>query len=140
MSTAQNKTITRRYFEDMWNKGDVAVSDELIAADIVGHVSGTTLHGIETLKQRLSMLHAIYSEPRFTVEDQVAEGDKVLTRWTFRGKHTGETMGAAPTGKQVTVTGMNLFRLTGGKIAEIWLNADDMGELQQLGIIPVPVQ
>jgi predicted ester cyclase len=140
MSTVQNKIIARRYFEDMWNKGDVAVSDELITADIVGHVSGTTLHGIETLKQRLSTLYAIYSEPRFTIEDQMAEGDKVLTRWTFRGKHTGETMGAAPTGKQVTVTGMNLFRLTGGKITEIWLNADDLGELQQLGIIPVPAQ
>jgi steroid delta-isomerase-like uncharacterized protein len=140
MSTASNKTIARRYFEDIWNKGDLAAVDELMAANVVGHVPGTTLHGLETLKQRVSALYTIYAEPRFTVEDQIAEGDKVLTRWTFQGKHTGEYMGAAPTGKQVTVTGMNLFRLTGGKIAEIWLNADDLGELQQLGIMPVPAQ
>ncbi len=140
MLTEQNKTIARRYFEDIWNKGNLAAVDELVAANVVGHVPGTTLHGLETLKQRVSALYAIYAEPHFTVEDQMAEGDKVLTRWTFRGKHTGETMGAAPTGKQVTVTGMNLFRLVGGKIEEAWLNADDLGELQQLGVMPVPAQ
>jgi steroid delta-isomerase-like uncharacterized protein len=134
MSFVENKTIARRYFEEIWNKEELAALEKLVAADVVGHVSGTTLHGLETLKQRVRTLYFIYSEPQFSVEDQIAEGDKVLTRWTFRGTHTGEFMGAAPTGRQVSVTGMNLFRIAGGKIAEIWLNADDLSELQQLGV------
>jgi steroid delta-isomerase-like uncharacterized protein len=134
MSFVENKTIARRYFEEIWNKEELAALEKLVAADVVGHVSGTTLHGLETLKQRVRTLYFIYSEPQFSVEDQIAEGDKVLTRWTFRGTHTGEFMGAAPTGRQVIVTGMNLFRIAGGKIAEIWLNADDLSELQQLGV------
>jgi steroid delta-isomerase-like uncharacterized protein len=138
MSIQLNKTIAQRYFEDIWNRGNMAAIDELVAVNVIGHLSGATLHGSETLKQRVSSLYAIYAEPYFMVEDQLAEGDKVLTRWTFQGKHTGDHMGAAPTGKQITLTGMNLFRLAGGKIEEIWLNADDLGELQQLGVFPMP--
>lgn len=138
MSNKENKTIARRYFEEIWNQGNAAAIDELVAADAVGYLPGTTIHGTEVLKQRLSQLYDIYREPHFTVEDQIAEADKVLTRWTFRGTHTGEFMGSAPTGKQVTVTGMNLFHLTDGKIAEVWLSADDLGELQQLGVLPLP--
>jgi steroid delta-isomerase-like uncharacterized protein len=136
MSAQDHKTITRRYFEDVWNRKDLAAIDELVAADVVGHVPGTTIRDVTVLKERVNTLYAIYSEPHFTVEDQIAEGDKALVRWTFRGTHTGDYMGRQATGKQVTATGMNLFRLANGKIAEIWLNADDLGELQQLGVIP----
>jgi predicted ester cyclase len=103
--------------------------------DVVGHVADVTIRGADALRQRLNGLYAIYSEPHFTIEDQIAEGDKVLTRWAFRGTHSGDYMGAKATGKQVTATGMNLFRFANGKIAEAWLNADDLGELQQLGVI-----
>lgn len=138
MSAKENKIIARRYFEEIWNKANLAAVEALVAADAVGHLPGTTIHGTEVLKQRVGMLYDIYTDPSFTVEDQIAEEDKVLTRWTFRGVHTGEYMGAAPTGKQVTTTGMHLFRLAGGKIVELWLNSDDLGELQQLGVVPVP--
>jgi steroid delta-isomerase-like uncharacterized protein len=136
MSTSENKTIARRYFEDFWNTGNTAVIAELVAADAVGHVPGVTVQGRDALQQRLSALYTMYSEPHFTVEDQIAEGDKVAVRWTFRGRHSGTFMGVAPSGQEVMVTGMNLFRLASGRIAEIWLNGDDLGELQQLGVLP----
>jgi predicted ester cyclase len=91
-------------------------------------------------KQRSKGLRSIYSDVTFTMEDQIADGDKVVIRWTFRGKHVGEYMGAKPTGKEVTATGMNLFRLADGKIAEVWVASDDLGELQQLGVITLPNQ
>ena len=135
MSTEMNKTVAQRYFAEIWNAGNAAAVDTLLAPDAIGHVPGGTLQGREVLKQRVQMLNSIYSGPNFTVDDTLAEGDKVLARWTFRGKHSGEYMGAAATGKEVTVTGMNLFRLRDGQISELWLNADDLGELQQLGVV-----
>jgi len=138
MSTEQNKAVARRYFEELWTQNDLAVIDEIIAPDVVGHVAGQTFRSADTLRQRAKNLRAIYSDVRFTVEDQMAEGDKAMVRWTFRGRHTGETMGASPTGKEVVATGMNLFRLAGGKIEEIWVESDDLGELQQLGVVTLP--
>jgi steroid delta-isomerase-like uncharacterized protein len=138
MSTQLNKRIAQRYFEEIWNKANLDAADELVAANVVGHVPGTTLHGVETLKQRVQSLYAIYSQPHFAIEDQLAEDDKVLVRWTFQGTHTGAFMGVVPTGKQIRLTGMNLFHIANGKIEALWLNADDLGELQQLGVLPVP--
>ena len=138
MSTEQNKTVTRRYFEELWNQNDLAVIDEILASEVEGHVAGQTIRGADTFRQRAQTLRTIYSDPHFTVEDQIAEGDKVLVRWTLRGKHTGEYMGAKPTGKEVVSTGMNLFRLADGKIEELWVESDDLGELQQLSVVTLP--
>ena len=140
MSTETNKTIARRYLEDIWNKNNLGAIGELVASDVVGHAAGKSFQGSDVLKQRVNMLRSIYSEPRFSVEDQIAEGDKVTLRWRLRGTHTGEYMGAKPTGKQVTATGINIFRIAGGKIQEVWVESDDLGELQQLGVIPAPGQ
>jgi steroid delta-isomerase-like uncharacterized protein len=136
MLTDTNKTIARRYFEDIWNRNDVAAIAELLAPGAVGHVAGTEFHGRDALRQRLETLYQVYAEPRFTVEDQVAEGDRVAVRWTFTGRQVGAIMGAATSGRTVRVTGINFFRLADGQIAEVWLNADDLGELQQLGVLP----
>lgn len=138
MSTEHNKRIVRRYFDELWNQNNLAVIEEILAPQVKGHAAGQTFGGTDTFRQRSKTLRAIYSEPQFTIEDQVAEGDKVLVRWTLRGKHTGEYMGAEPTGKEIVSTGMNLFRLADGKIAEVWVEADDLGELQQLGVIALP--
>lgn len=132
-----NKTIARRYLEDFWNGDDAAVIEELVIDDVIGHPApGQTLQGREILKQRHSALRQVYGEPHFVVEDLIGEGDKVLLRWSFSGKHIGAIMGAAPTGKLITVGGMNLFQFSGGRIAEFWVNADDLGELQQIGVTP----
>jgi len=138
MSTERNKTITRRYFDELWNQNNFAVIDEIIAPEVVGYASGQTFSGTDALRQRSKNLRAIYSDVSFTIEDQIAEGDKTLVRWTFRGRHTGEYMGARPTGKEVVATGMNLFRLADGRIEEVWVESDDLGELQQLGVVTRP--
>jgi len=135
MSNEMNKTIARRYFEDIWNANDPAAAEGLLAVDAVGHVGDATVRGLDALCERVGTLHAIYARPRFRVEQQVAEGDYVLARWTLEGTHTGEYMGATPTGRRVSVTGMNLFRIADGRIAELWVNSDDLGELRQLGVL-----
>ncbi len=136
-STDSNKQVARRYLEDFWNGDDVSVIDALVTPDVTGYPgSGQALQGSEVFKQRHAALRQVYSEPHFAVEDLIAEGDKVLLRWSFCGRHSGPIMGAAPTGKQITVGGMNLFRFVDSKIAELWVSADDFGEMQQLGVIP----
>jgi steroid delta-isomerase-like uncharacterized protein len=136
--TDTNAQIARRYFDDVWNRADLAVLDRILDARVVGHVNAATLHGTETLKQRIAALRTIYADVRFGVEDVVAAGDRVAVRWTFEGTHVGPAYGRPASGKKVSVTGMNLFRIADGRIAELWVTADDLGELEQMGVIEVP--
>jgi len=84
------------------------------------------------------MLHMAFPDVRLTIEDMVAEGDKVAVRWAWSGTHRGEYMGIAPTGKEVTYTGITIHRITGGKIVESWDEVDNLGLMQQLGVAPPP--
>ncbi len=135
MSTEMNKMLARRYFEDIWNANNPDAAAELLASEAMGHVAGIDVRGADALCARVGTLHAIYDAPRFRIDRQIAEGEYVLAQWTLVGTHAGEYMGASPTGKRVSVTGMNLFRIDDGRIAEIWVNSDDLGELRQLGVI-----
>ena len=139
MSIQENKVISRRTFEEIWNQGKLEAIEELYDADQVSHGLGMEVPpGTAGIKQFISIYRTAYPDTHFTVEDQVAEGDKVATRWTATGTHRGELMGIAPTGKRVTVTGIAITRVTNGKIVETWNNFDALGQLQQLGVIPVP--
>jgi len=130
----ENKTIVRRYFEGVFNKKVLAVLDDLIALSFVGHTSmGTDVHGPEGVKQQVGMFSTAFPDMHYTVEDLVAEGDKVVARFTFRGTHKGEFLGIAPTGKRVTGTGTGTYRITNGKMQDAWVNRDIFGVLQQLG-------
>jgi predicted ester cyclase len=105
----------------------------------VGHFPGFPLaQGVDGLKQLLTVYLTAFSNRRVTIEDALAEGDRVVVRTTFRGTHTGSLMGIPPTGKQVTVSALNFFRIVNGRAAEQWVNNDDMGMMQQLGVIPAP--
>ncbi len=136
MSTEDNKALVRRLYEEVFNQRKLAVVDELCTTHHVFHNPPTTLHGREEFKQLLSLYFTAFPDARFTVEDQIVQGDKVASRYTFRGTHQGELMGIPPTGKQVTVTGITINRIAGGKSEEGWLNFDALGMLQQLGVIP----
>ena len=136
MSTEANKALVRRFYEDVFNQRNVALVDELCTTQHVFHNPPITLHSKEEFKQFLSLYITAFPDARFTIEDQIAEGDRVTSRYTFRGTHQGDLMGIAPTGKQVTVTGMIINRIAGGKSEEGWLNFDALGMLQQLGVIP----
>jgi len=125
MSSEQNKTIVRRLLEEPW-KGDLRVVDELIDRNYVGYDPSIAepRRGPDGFKENVSTYREAYSDARITVDDQIAEGDKVATRWTGRGKHDGDLMGVAPTGKQVKVSGLTLSRLANGKVIEEYTNWD----------------
>ena len=138
MSTEQNKAMDRRVYEEVWNRGNLAVIDELVAANYVDHDPQPTgaLKGLEGLKQSVTMYRTAFPDVHFTIEDQIAEGDTVVTRWTARGTHQGPLMGIPPTGKQAMVTGVSITRWASGQVAEGWTNFDALGLLHQLGAVP----
>ena len=138
MSTEENKAISRRADEELFDRGNLDVADELFASDFVYHdpASGEDWHGPESVKQYATMMRAAFPDLHYIVEDQIAEGDKVVTRYTASGTHQGELMGIASTGNRVEITGISITRIEDGKIEEIWENYDTLGMMQQLGVIP----
>ena len=131
----RNREVARRYFQVLWNGRDLESATGLVAEDIVGHVHGDTLHGRDTLLDRVLAVHSAYPDGRFALEDMIVERDKVGVRWTFHGTNTGEYLGEVATGRAVHVTGMNILRISGEQIVEMWIQSDDLGEREQLGWI-----
>ncbi len=138
MSSEENKARFRHYFEEIFNKGNLAVTEEAFAPNLVFHspIRPEPMRGPEALKQWVTRLHAGFPDIHITIEDLFAEGDKVMARWTWRGTHQGEFEGLPPTGKQVTARAIEIYRFAGGKVEEVWLELDPMHLLQQLGIMP----
>ena len=137
MSTEENKNLALRLIEEVINQGKLSVLDELITADAVDHSLPPGLpSGREGVKLFLGMIRAAFPDIHETVEDLIAEGDTVVTRTTWHGTHQGPFLGIAPTGKQVSVSGIDISRLASGKFVEHWQSADNLGLLQQLGVIP----
>jgi steroid delta-isomerase-like uncharacterized protein len=139
MSTAENKAMLRRYFSEVWNQGNFDLLSQIVAPDILVHdrFPGQT-PGREGVKNLINQIRTASPDIYFNVEDMIAEGDKVVTRWTARGTQQGELLGVPPTGKQVEVTAIVIDRIANGKIVEHWAKRDDLGLLQQLGAIPGP--
>ena len=136
MSTEDNKATTRRFFEEVWNQGKLTVVDEFCAPSFIYHTPTGPIHGLEGFKQFATMYRTAFPDLHIPMEDMIAEADKVVTRWTARGTHKGDLMGIPPTGKQATTTGISIFSVANGKAVEQWANYDDLGLLQQLGVIP----
>ncbi len=134
----ENKAIVRRLLEEAYSTGNLAVVDEIIAPDYV-HTgnSGRIVTGIEFIKQQITIERTIFPDLRVTIEEMIAEGDKVVARWTLRGTHQGEWRGIPPTGKEVTSTGVDIHRIVGGKIVEDWRKRDRMDVMQQLGVTDI---
>ena len=138
MTTEENKAIARRFFEAL-GANDQAALNELLAPDFVAHHSATPGPlNREALLQGISMVSVAFSDNYYTIEDQIAEGDRVATRVTWRATHTGDFQGYSPTGKQIEVSGIAIERHKDGKIVERWLNYDQLGVMQQLGLVPPP--
>jgi len=140
--SAENKAIVRRFFEEVVNKGNMAVADELIAQDYLEHGSPAGQPaGIEGFKQFIALVATAFPDLQVTIEDMISEENKVVVRLTVHGTHTGKLMGAIPpTGKRAMWTGIDIIRVVGGKIAERWSQRDLLGMMQQLGVIPAPGQ
>lgn len=140
MSMEKNKAVIRRYYEEILNRGDIEVLSEIAVPDYVENDplpgQGTAFAG---LKDRVEMLRGALN-PHYTIEDLVAEGDKVVVRWTQRGMHVRDFLGLPSTGKQFTISGIDIHCLRDGKMAEHWHVVDQFSLLQQLGVIPQPQQ
>jgi steroid delta-isomerase-like uncharacterized protein len=136
----ENKGLLRRGIEEIWNQGNFAVIEEYVSSDFVVHGSTSTgeIHGPDGVKQYFSALRAAFPDIHFKIEDQIAEGDRVVTRWVAQGTHTGEFQGIPPTGNRICVSGIDIDRIANGKTVECWTNIDELGLLQQLGMIPKP--
>lgn len=132
----EDKAIVRRVIEQGTNAKDLSVFDELVSASFVDHEAGPEPGGPEGEKRLVEMITFAFPDWRWSIEDQIAEGDKVVTRYTARGTHRGEFMGIAPTGEQVEVPGINIVRIEGGKIVESWGNSDQLGMMRRLGAVP----
>lgn len=138
MSADDSKRLMRDFIDE-WNKGDTEalnrLIDEIVHPDFVNHNSASAeeARGPEGVKKMFAEFREAFPDGLTTIEDVVAEGDKVVTRWTFRGTHEGEFAGFAPTGKQVTLAGINIDRIEGGKFVERWYQSDGLGMMQQLG-------
>jgi predicted ester cyclase len=135
------KLIVKRLIEEPW-KGNFEVIDEYVAPNYVGHdpAEPEPILGPAGARANINKYLAGFPGGAITVDDQFAQGDRVATRWTGRGTHTGEVAGIAPTGKDVTVSGLTLSRLEDGQIVEEWTTWDTLGMLVQLGAIPEPAR
>ena len=138
MSTEANKALVRHFWEDHLNTGNATLCEKDFAPDAVNHDpnSPPVPPGPEGITQLITLYRTAFPDLTVSVEDMIAEGDEVAYRLTFRGTHKGGLMGKPATGRQVTYTGTGIDRVVNGTIAEMWLNFDALGMLQQIGAVP----
>jgi predicted ester cyclase len=140
MSLTQNKAVIRRLFEEVYNAKNIELVDELTTPDYVDH---NPTPGLDTgpagLKQFIQVVAASFPDNRLTIDDMLAEGDRVAVRWTSHNIHTGTAFfGIPPSGNTAVFTGTTIYRLLNGRIAELWYNADALALFHQLGV-PLPL-
>ena len=141
MSIEENKAVVRRFFEELLSRDDIAVADELLSPGFRFYFAGSPdPMNLESYKEFLVARRAAFPDRCFVVEDMIAEGDKVSVRFTMRGTHKGEFRGIAPSGKEVTMTGIDTIRLSDGKMVEDRVEVDQLGMMRQLGVIASPQQ
>ena len=138
--SADNKAIARRVREEIWDGKALSVADQVIDANCVNHVSDPITpdfgSGPESYKKLVTLYRSAFPDAHITIDDMLAEGDKVMVCWTARATHKGQLLNLAPSNKRITVTGIDVYRISGAKIQESWINWDALGFLQQLGAVP----
>ena len=139
MSTDRTESLIRRIFDEAFNQGNLAVVDELLSSDHFTHTAfGGVPHGPGGLKWLIAMFRTAFPDLHCTIEDEIREVDRFAAHWTMRGTHRGLFLGNPPTGRLVEVQGLIFARTANGRIVEDWTLVDQMGILQQLGIVPPP--
>jgi steroid delta-isomerase-like uncharacterized protein len=142
MSVEENRALIQRFVEDAFNRGNLAIVDDIYAPDYVGHTAGLpeqTL-GPEGVKEFVGLYRSAFPDLHTTIEDIVTEGDKVAYRWTAVGTHQGELLGVAPSNNRVELTGITIERIEAGKIVQTYNNFDQLGMMRQIGAIQAPEQ
>lgn len=139
MSAEESKAIVRRFW-GVWEEGDIDLVDELLASDYVNHSPATPDQPTdpEGVKAVVGMFRGAMPDLRVIIEDMIAEGDKVVVRYTLEGTHEGELFGVSPTGRRLSIKSISVERVSDGKIREHWRITDSLHMMQQLGVIPMP--
>jgi steroid delta-isomerase-like uncharacterized protein len=135
MTATNNKLLADRVWDEVWHQGDLERIEELFASDFVRHDPGREIRGREENRQFIKGFRAAFPDVHFTVLDQIAEGDKVAVRYRLEATHLGDFQGMPPTRKQVAYSGILIYRVANGKIAEQWTEFDLLGFLKQLGAL-----
>jgi steroid delta-isomerase-like uncharacterized protein len=130
-----NKAALRRFYEEVFNQGDLDVLDELTTADFLDHDPGNPTHDRDGVKRVAAAIRAAFPDVHFTADDVLADGEKVVGRFTMRGTHRGEFLGVPATGSPVTVTGMDIVRFSHGRAVEHWHEWSGLGLMRQLGVM-----
>ena len=138
MTIEQNKAIAERFIQEVFVKQDEQAAEELTAPNFVPHSWPGVEPGVESLKQAQRRVSAGLEDARMTIEDVIAEGDRVVVRLTSHGRHAGEFMGMPASGKEYDISEIHIFRIADGKVAEHWRDADMLSLLQQIGAFPAP--
>lgn len=134
MSTEENKALLRRAWDEIYGQGRLDSIEEFVVDDVIAHEPDGDVRGVEEFKRYLAPYLAAFPDMSMTVEDVIAEGDKVVSRYTFRGTHTGTTdVYGPPTGKPLVMEGVTVYHFTGGKLAEMWDSYDTLAVMKQLG-------
>lgn len=133
-----NKAIASRIIQELFNQGRLEAADQYVSPGFVGHDTArpAPIIGSSGIKEYAATYRTAFPDLEISISEQVAEGDRVVTRWEARGTHEGELFGIAPTGKQVTVTGITIDRYADGLLIENWTSWDALGLLMQLGAVP----
>ena len=141
MAAEDLRALFTRYFDEVTNKGNLEVCDEVFATTYSHHDPASppeVIGGVEDVKFHVGALREAFPDIRFTVERMIAEEHKIVVQWTAQCTHTGDYFGIPATGRSATITGMNTWHVADGKAVEGWVNRDDLGLLQQLGVVPTP--
>jgi steroid delta-isomerase-like uncharacterized protein len=137
-----NKRVVRRLIDELWNQGNPSAAEELFTPNYTHHDPSTSDfgRGPESEVKRMNLYRGAFPDLRITIENIISESDTVMARWSCHATHKGELNGIAPTGKTIDLTGISVVRLSGGKVAEGWVQWDTLGMLQQLGVVPKQVR
>jgi steroid delta-isomerase-like uncharacterized protein len=137
MSAEDNRVIVQRWIEELWNKGNLAVADEIVAANFANYdpVGPMLEPGRSGLKKQVALYRTAFPDLQITIEDTVSEGNKVVIRWKAHGTHRGDLMGIPATGREATLMGISINQIVNGKIVEHRTNWDVLGLMQQLGVM-----
>ena len=140
VSAEENKAVVRRELEEIFTQGNLDAAEDVYAPNYYSHqpAGSEDIRGLEAIKQFTAGVRQAFPDMQITIEDQIAEGDKVVTRFTSRGTHQGDFEGIAATGRRIAVEGISIDRMVDGKSAEAWTIVDTMGMMQQLGVVPSP--
>ena len=142
MNPEELKALIRLFFEDVWNKANVAALEVFLEPDFVFHnpILPETGNGIEGYRQIVITLRSAFPDQRWTLEEVLGDNDKVIARWTMHGTHTGSYLSITPSGKMVNFSGISIYRFVGGRVAEEWTVSDALGFLWQEGYLPMPAE